>query len=499
MGTRSERQRGWRSGTAILAMSVLLGAACGSGETVAGTDASATCREYLGWTDEDRGMAVRTIGSEVGWADAGSPFAVVSLDAHCAQRLDQTLEQAIGLFADDGQESSATTATIERSSTPPQEDSDPTTTSIQTEPSFADGSTDIVSFDNYELRLTASTSRPMVAKSIVNAAPGDASLEVTVSWEFGWHNMTPGRNIPARARIFPVFLFPEVGNELACSATSDTVTFSGEDQTSYCVLELEFDYGFWDETVPADGTGSLSFRSGDDIGSRAEEAVDAALPLLSDPPIIGIAFQQPSRQLRLTENGREPGDGLCEMYPVGKRVSSYPIFVLRGELVAGDADCSGGSPSGEAQQAPSTGDETTPISDWDRVDTSDFPLEFTFDCLDPQLETNGIVVAFTEVTIFRQPNSDGIVAIYDFEDPSTADLYTDSYRQHKPNCLNVEGVEYSGHEIVEDGDWLSTWVSSTAFGSTSDVALIRNSPTRTVLASGGTDWVGSVIELYRPS
>ena len=79
-------------------------AACSEG-TAALDFSNATCREYLSWSNDDRGRAVRTIGTELGWADAGNPLVVLSVDSHCSQRPDQTLTVAIGLFADNDERS----------------------------------------------------------------------------------------------------------------------------------------------------------------------------------------------------------------------------------------------------------------------------------------------------------------------------------------------------------------------------------------------------------
>ncbi len=58
-----------------------------------------TCREYLTFDDQSRGIAIRTLGPQLGWSGAGSPFARLNVDAHCGQRLDQTMETALTLFA----------------------------------------------------------------------------------------------------------------------------------------------------------------------------------------------------------------------------------------------------------------------------------------------------------------------------------------------------------------------------------------------------------------
>lgn len=80
---------------------VVLGAAltaC-SGLNSGGITSSTTCREYLGFDSEQRSAAVRTLGVDAGWSDAGNPMAVLSFDAHCGQRPNQTMETAIELFA----------------------------------------------------------------------------------------------------------------------------------------------------------------------------------------------------------------------------------------------------------------------------------------------------------------------------------------------------------------------------------------------------------------
>ena len=73
--------------------------ACGAGAEETGITMDTTCREYLGFGDDERGIAVRTLGAEVGWAQAGNPLSRLSFDAHCSQRLDQTMATALGLFA----------------------------------------------------------------------------------------------------------------------------------------------------------------------------------------------------------------------------------------------------------------------------------------------------------------------------------------------------------------------------------------------------------------
>ena len=72
-------------------------ASCGGGEPE--ITLQTTCREYLTFDDQSRGIAIRTLAPELGWSGAGSPFARLNFDAHCAQRLDQTMETALTLFA----------------------------------------------------------------------------------------------------------------------------------------------------------------------------------------------------------------------------------------------------------------------------------------------------------------------------------------------------------------------------------------------------------------
>lgn len=78
----------------------IFSAECGAADS-SGTQIKleTTCRDYLAFDDQARGIAIRTLGPEMGWLGAGSPFARLNFDAHCAQRLDQTMETALTLFA----------------------------------------------------------------------------------------------------------------------------------------------------------------------------------------------------------------------------------------------------------------------------------------------------------------------------------------------------------------------------------------------------------------
>lgn len=57
------------------------------------------CLEYLGYSNDERGAAVRVLGVQAGWKDAGHPFAILNFDSHCGQRPNQTMRIALGLFA----------------------------------------------------------------------------------------------------------------------------------------------------------------------------------------------------------------------------------------------------------------------------------------------------------------------------------------------------------------------------------------------------------------
>lgn len=90
----------------------------GCGSDSARITAATTCADYLAFDDQARGAAVRTIGVEQGWRDAGNPMAVLSFDAHCAQRGSQTVEQALGLFAGNQSGAPVTTVPAETESVP---------------------------------------------------------------------------------------------------------------------------------------------------------------------------------------------------------------------------------------------------------------------------------------------------------------------------------------------------------------------------------------------
>ena len=75
---------------------VLVISSCGTSEQIT---AATTCHDYLGFHDQERGAAVRAIGSDLGWGDAGSPFGVANLDSKCANASDATVGDAIGELA----------------------------------------------------------------------------------------------------------------------------------------------------------------------------------------------------------------------------------------------------------------------------------------------------------------------------------------------------------------------------------------------------------------
>lgn len=68
-----------------------------------GISADTTCRDYLGYSNEDRAQAVRTIGADLGWRDASNPMGVFAVDAACGASPNpqgRTVGQVIGQWAD---------------------------------------------------------------------------------------------------------------------------------------------------------------------------------------------------------------------------------------------------------------------------------------------------------------------------------------------------------------------------------------------------------------
>ena len=69
-----------------------------------GISADTTCLDYLGYSNEDRAQAVRTIGADLGWRDASNPLAgVMSVDSACGASPNpegRTVGQVIGQWVD---------------------------------------------------------------------------------------------------------------------------------------------------------------------------------------------------------------------------------------------------------------------------------------------------------------------------------------------------------------------------------------------------------------
>lgn len=88
-----------RPATSVVSLVIALALVCGACSNTEEITGSTTCAEYLGYDNDARGQAVRTLGVAAGWTDAGNPMSILSFDSHCSQRPTQTLDQAIGLFA----------------------------------------------------------------------------------------------------------------------------------------------------------------------------------------------------------------------------------------------------------------------------------------------------------------------------------------------------------------------------------------------------------------
>jgi hypothetical protein len=83
----------------VLLAVVTLAGCGGEGD---GITLSTTCRDYLKYDQETRAAAIRTLGTENGWAGASHPFAVLNVDSYCGQALDEPLRAYIERAAKNG-------------------------------------------------------------------------------------------------------------------------------------------------------------------------------------------------------------------------------------------------------------------------------------------------------------------------------------------------------------------------------------------------------------